>query len=461
VRTLNIVIVSALIILLAGCSSRNNDEPGNPDGLSIDDPQNCSVDSLKFWANANMNDYYYFADQVQAINIADYDSPETLVRDIRVPPDEFSYVTTIEQYQSFFVAGETFAFGFFYRGEEGPGGEDDITTRVTQVYPQGPFGINGIVRGDIIVSLNGTPWEDVTDEIWTDAVGTRDNPKVADWVITGNDGTVKNISVARTTFSTDSVLHHQVFSTPEYDGNVGYLVFRSFIDKSADELDAVFADFANQDVQELILDLRYNGGGRTRIARKLASLIGGAAVVDQQLIEYRNNTKYAAQNFERRFEPELNSLGLQRLIVLTTGGTASSSEIVINSLKPYIDVVTIGTRSLGKPYISYSVEKCDRSMNALSAEGFNANGVSVAGGIEATCAATDVARQDFPVSDVVTDSSQVDSMMGAAIDYLNAGTCAVPATTIAAVPRSVASPPSPQPKFTINKDVPLELANGL
>jgi len=202
-----------------------------------------------------------------------------------------------------------------------------------------------------------------------------------------------------------------------------------------------------------LIELKLNSI-RTRVARKLAALIGGDALEGQLLIEYRNNDRYPDRDFERYFASETNSLGLNRLIVITTGGTASSSEIVINSLKPYIDVVTVGGRTTGKPYISYSVEKGDRSMNAISAEGFNANGVSVSGGIEASCAATDFVRQDFPVPSIVTDSSLVDSMTGAAIDYINAGTCEPPNTTIAALPRSITSPPSAKPAFTVNMEVP-------
>jgi len=230
VRTLQIILTSAFISLLAGCSS--NDKP-----LAIDDPNNNSIEALNYWVNANMNDYYYFANQVPKVNLADYDSPERLIRDLRVAPDTFSYVTTIEEYESFFVAGETFAFGFNWRSEDGPNGEENAISRLTQVYPLGPFGLNGAVRGDTIVSLNGIAWTDLTDEQWTDAVGTRDAPKVADWILNDIEGNVKNFSVARTSFTISSVMHHQVFSTPEFDGNIGYLVLRSFIDRTEAELD--------------------------------------------------------------------------------------------------------------------------------------------------------------------------------------------------------------------------------
>jgi len=143
----------------------------------------------------------------------------------------------------------------------------------------------------------------------------------------------------------------------------------------------------------------------------------------------------------RYFTTEENALNLKRVIILTTNETASSSEIVINSLKPYIDVVTIGTRTTGKPYISQSVEKCDRSMNALYAEGFNANGASVLGGITPTCEAFDNPVQDYPVSDIVNNTAEVDSMLGSAIDYLHFGTCKAPEQLVASA-RSKPSGPT-------------------
>jgi len=250
------------------------------------------------------------------------------------------------------------------------------------------------------LSFNGVAWNNLTDEVYFEALGDEENPRVTTWVfrdaITNQEKTA-NIQEAR--YDIKTVSHYQTFSTPQIDGTIGYLHLTSFIENSEGELDTAFADFKNDNVQELVLDLRYNGGGRTRIARKLASLIAGTEADGELLIEYRFNGKYDP-NFSRRdFSTEENALNLKRVVVLTTNRTASSSEIVINSLKPYVEVVTIGSRTRGKPYISFSVEKCDRSMNAITAEGFN-------------------------------------------IDYLNTGACAVP-VTVATSTRSAPNPRGP------------------
>lgn len=396
-----------------------------------------------------MRDYYYFADQVPTVNLNDYESPEQLIVDLRVQPhDKFSYVTTIEQYQNYFDAGTSFGFGFSWKRDS----EDEA--RLSQVYPDSPFGRAGAARGDIIVSLNGRLWNETNNDQFFEAIGTDEAPKITTWILksTVNDQE-KTLVVQQETFNINTVIHHQTFRTPEYDGNIGYMVLRGFIENTEPELEAVFADFKNQNVQELILDLRYNGGGRTRLARMLASLIAGPDTNEKLLIEYRNNSKYTDRDISRYFINEPNALNLKRVLIITTSRTASSSEIVINSLKPYIDVVTIGERTTGKPYITYSNEKCDRSMNALAAEGFNANGVSVLGGIAPTCNATDNPVQDFPLNDIVNNIDDADSMVGSAIDYLNTGTCGLPQPIVASI-RSKSSGP------TVNMEDAPALADG-
>ena len=428
-RTLITLLLSASVTLLASCSSN--------DKLALDDPLNCSVASLNAWVDFNMRDYYYFYDQVPVVNLANYDSPEMLIRDLRVlPNDRFSYVTTIASNNDFFDVGVAYNLGFRWK----PDSEGEARVSVTALG--GPFDLAGINRGDIILSFNGTPWNDLSNGDFVQALGTEENPRVASWAFRDavtNEEKTADIQEAR--YSIKTVPHYQTFSTSELDGNIGYMYLSTFIENTEGELETVFADFKNDNVQELILDLRYNGGGRTRLARMLASLIAGPDTDDQLLVEYRFNGKYNPNFVTRDFSNEPNALNLKRVIILTTQGTASSSEIVINSLKPYVDVVTIGSRTTGKPYISFSEEKCDRSMNAIYAEGFNANNVSVLGGIEPNCAATDNPVRGFPVNKIVNNTDDVDSMIGAAIDYLNTGACAVPVTITASV-RSTPSGPT-------------------
>jgi len=117
------------------------------------------------------------------------------------------------------------------------------------------------------------------------------------------------------------------------------------------ELNAVFANFATEGISDLVLDLRYNSGGSIETAKDLSSMITGQF----------NDQVFAQQLFNSNFEPKnlifdnqintgeaINNLNLSRVFVLTTRSSASASELVINALNPYIDVVQIGTTTRGK-----------------------------------------------------------------------------------------------------------------
>ena len=171
--------------------------------------------------------------------------------------------------------------------------------------------------------------------------------------------------------------------------------------------------------QQAALHLRYNGGGLVFIAVGLASALGGESLAGQPLYEYRFNDKFTVNNRTLTFIEGLGDLNLNRLIVLTSEQTASSSEIVIAGLQPYMDVVTIGTATSGKPYISFPNERCGERLNAMEAEGFNAAGVSVFGGIPAICFAEDDLSQNFGIS----PTGQSEGQLEAGLNYIADGSC--------------------------------------
>jgi hypothetical protein len=146
------------------------------------------------------------------------------------------------------------------------------------------------------------------------------------------------------------------------------------------ELNNVFAEFVNEGISDLVLDLRYNGGGSVSTAIWLSSMITGqfnGEIMFQENWNTEIQTFFDSENPEitiNRFEDEMvkrdsggnivfqeaiNSLGLTKVYVITSGATASASELVINSLNPYIDVVQIGTPTLGKPQASRTIYDSD------------------------------------------------------------------------------------------------------
>jgi len=156
-------------------------------------------------------------------------------------------------------------------------------------------------------------------------------------------------------------------------------------------------------------------------------------------MEYRFNDKYPENNFGYTLESQTNSLNLDRVIVITTSSTASASEIVISGLAPHIEVVTIGGATNGKPYLSLGRSYCGKIINATEAEGFNAAGVSVFGGIQPTCGSTDNPITDYGVSSDTQQLDDMDSMLADSIRYITDGTCK-PTTGIIQAARSSEDP---------------------
>ena len=402
----------------------------------------CSVPAINSWVDRNMRDYYLYSDQVPVVDPGVFESPEALISALRFETlDPYSSVRNAQTQLEFAEQGVTRAFGYSVIRD------NDGLPRISLVYRNGPFGRAGITRGDIIVSINGELWDDLTNERYFELIGTSENPLSTTWVfIDGDTGETKSIVAQLEEFQINTVLHAQLITHPEYSGNIGYLVFRSFIEPSADELTSAFAFFKENGVTDLILDLRYNGGGRISIAQQLAGAIAGPATDDQLLVNYRYNDKYTAQNFSQSFASEANALGLTRLVAITSGATASASELVINGLKPYIDVTTVGSRTEGKSFISAANVYCGKSLNAMEAQGVNANGVSVAGGITADCFAADDVTRDFGVSNGV-----IEGMLRPAADYLVFGTCeAAPLTKQATFLKQAVEQPG-EPEIYVNE----------
>jgi carboxyl-terminal processing protease len=171
---------------------------------------------------------------------------------------------------------------------------------------------------------------------------------------------------------------------------VGYIFFRNFVTPSSAALDQAFAELAATGFDDLVLDLRYNGGGLVRVAQHLASLIGGARTTGQVLAEYFHNDKNASRNQVIRFQDAPNAARLDRLIVITTPASASASELIINSLRPFMPVVVVGDRTYGKPVGQYQFDFCDKMLAPVSFTLRNANGEGdYFGGFPADCPAAD------------------------------------------------------------------------
>jgi len=202
----------------------------------------------------------------------------------------------------------------------------------------------------------------------------------------------------------------------EGNSRVGYLHFLSFIEPSAAELDEAFNTLAAEGINELVLDLRYNTGGRIDIAGKLASQIGGNLVANRDFARFEYNSRYANNNFAYQYPAQTNALDLSRVFVLSTEETCSASEMVINGLRPFVDVITVGGTSCGKPYGTNGDEACGKVMHALRVSFVNADGAGdYYAGLNADC----------PANDNLADTlgNPTEALFSSALEYIRTGSC--------------------------------------
>jgi C-terminal processing protease CtpA/Prc len=420
-RSALFILGMAITLLLSACGSGGSggvvQQPTIPQD---DDPltsASCETSAQNQWVYNNMLDYYLFYDQVPQLDPQVYESPEALLRAARFEErDPYSHLTNADSSSLQFDEGRSFGLGFRW------GRDLNDAPRLINVIDDSPFGKAGLERGDIIVSVNGTPWYEYSVENFVNnVIGSPEAPATSMWQIENRDsGETFDVEITTAEYAINTVLHKQFFTNPSYSGTVGYLAFGAFLDTSRSELNTVFQEFSDNNITDLVLDLRYNGGGRVSIAEHLASLIAGNSRANELLYQYEFNNKYSANNYSLRLQNNVGDLGLSRVIILTRGNTASASEIVIGGLQPHMEVVTIGTTTSGKPYIQRGRDRCGSRLNAIEAEGVNAAGVSVFGGVTAACYASDDRTRNYGID---VETGKLEGMLESALDYIVFGSC--------------------------------------
>lgn len=389
-----------------GAVDPTDNQGSNPLDSAFLPAEDCSVAGINRWIDESMRDEYIYYDSVPVVNLDDYTDPAELVRDLRVAPDVYSSIVD-QQLDEQLINNSTVPpkFGFFLRTSE------DGKRRFADISGNSPMEIAGVQRGDHLVAINGVVYEDLTNEQWREfIVGEPEELVTAVFTVFSSDGLQRDIEVTKKAYVEKTV---SVYGN--LNDQTGYLKLDAFRGTSSEELDTAVASFVSNGTTELILDLRYNGGGYTRVARKLASQIAGEAFVGQVYSRREFNDKYSQYNIEQKIESQTLNLGLSRLLVLTTSATASASETLINGLSPLIDTVVIGTKTEGKPFTSLGRDYCGKRLNAMSTLTTNGVGVSVAGGIEPTCTVND--------QYIAPADSDEDALTGAALEYIQSGRC--------------------------------------
>lgn len=321
------------------------------------------------WILGNMRYYYYWNDKLPA-NPDTTQKPDDFFHSVlnKYDPttnpdgDRFSFIRESADELKALLNGETKTDGLEYKLYRTSANSDNLIGKVLYIQKNSPAAQAGLMRGDIFYQINGQQLNigNYGDLIKADAK-TYTLAKVEGTTIVNTTTTKQTTAVV---YQANPVFLDSVYTIR--GKTIGYLVYNQFVtgptgpnDHTYDNLvDNVFAKFKAQGVTDLVLDFRYNPGGYVSSAKNLASSVGKG--IDASKVFYRqayNKTltpilekANGADGFNGYFQQKAGNIGnnLQNLIVLTTGGTASASELVINGLKPFMPVTTIGTTTYGK-----------------------------------------------------------------------------------------------------------------
>jgi len=421
----------SLAAVLCACSGGGGERQSNAvyAGLSSQ-PESCSLADQQAWLLAWMKDWYFWYQdipsspgavdpQIEPIAAMRAHFTTLLFKGTQVrPADRWSFVEASDRYQQYYEEGINIGFGLSVAGQP----DDPLPLRVRWVEPMSAAGLAGIKRGDIVVSIQGKPakyWKDANDfsALAAHAVGDRLAIELE-----GSAG-LRSLNLIATTYPISSIALPPDDAAPLVVSGrrVAYLFLKDFIEPSTPALRLALDDLVAGGVRDLILDLRYHGGGRVDVATRLASAIAPASLRSEVFSQLIYNDKHSRANTNERFvDPSpLPSMQLERVVVLTGSRTCSASEMLIHGLKnrhPSLDFVSIGSRTCGKPYGFHPVGACGLSYHAVNFEVRNDKGMpSDIAGIEPTCYASD----DY--QSVLGSAS--DPMIGAALKWLSEGEC--------------------------------------
>jgi carboxyl-terminal processing protease len=362
----------AVVAILPGCGGGGDAPP--PDPVSA---AQCTVAAQRQDVRSFMQANYYWYRTMPAPDETAPSMDAYFQSMLYRPTDRFSYTTPTADYNQLFTAGRRIGYGYSLVWTD----TSHNTLRVQYVEPQSPVARAGLRRGDTILSIDGYTPAQVADGALP-VVTTAGVPRTFMLASPGG-GQSREIDVVSEDFPlqpvrTTTVLDAQGPAGPE---KVGYLSYTQFVTYSLPDLQNAFVQFADAGVADVILDLRYNGGGSVATSRDLASLVGGGATQGRLYAYLRFNDQQASKTTSVLFDtPTVLAQtalanGLQRLFVIGAGGTASASELVINGLRPFMPVVLIGATTYGKPYGFVPHDACGTTYQAVQFESLNSLGV--------------------------------------------------------------------------------------
>lgn len=421
-RLKNFGMALSALALLSSCGGGGSSSGGNPAppvaGPAPAPPPpppppptgGCSLRERQDWAFAQLNESYLFPELLATgVNPDSFSTVQAyvdaLVAPARAPGKDRFYtkVSSIAGDKEFLDTGASAGFGvrlatdtaarrvFILEAFEGAPALAAGIDRGTEILAIGT-GTANLVTVDSIIAAEGSAG--VTAALGPNTAGTARVLRVRD-----TNGAIREVTVAKADFTLSPVSsRYGALILDDGGKKVGYLNLRSFIDPAEAPLRAAFAQFKAQGISEVIVDLRYNGGGTSAGADLVTNLLlGQRSAADVMNFRVHRPSK-SNSNFARFFTPQPQSIASMKVAFIGTSSTASASEAVMNSVIPYLGANTalIGSNTFGKPVGTAAFDRlqCDDRLVAVFFATQNANKQGdyfdgLASRFQSTCSAAD------------------------------------------------------------------------
>ncbi|WP_447728338.1 S41 family peptidase [Sphingomonas koreensis] len=436
--------MTAILALLSGCGGAGTGVVGGgggggPGGVTptptpTPSTGTCSLRSRQDWVAAQMNEWYLFPETLPSgLNPAAYADVQSYIDALTATARTqrkdryFTYITSIAEENAYYNSGSSAGYGFRLALD----GSNRLF--ITEAFESAPALTAGIDRGAEILAIGTSPSSlrtvttilasegvaGLNNALGTSAVGTTRTFQIRDTAGT------RDVSVTMADYSLTPVSSRYGAKVLNDGGKkVGYINLRTFITTAETPLRNAFANFRSQGITEIIIDLRYNGGGLVSVADLVNNLLGAdkTASTVANYVSFRPSK--ASNNETVYFAPQPQSIAPTRIAFIGTGGSASASELVMNTFIPYLGnrSALVGTNTYGKPVGQIAIDQaaCDDRLRviAFALENANHQGAyydGLASFMGATCRASDDISR--PLGDPAEASTR------AALDFLAGRTC--------------------------------------
>lgn len=366
-------LLSLLLIGALSCS-KDDDDDETPETPEVSEPELKDVTVHDFMWKA-MNLWYFWQADVADLSDSRFATNQTYndyLQDQGEPSDFFSdkllftedrfsflnddYKVLVQSLQGVSKSnGLEFGLSLF-------SGTENIFGYVRYIVPGSNAATADISRGEIFTGVDGQTLN--LDNYESLLFGTNDTYTLNMASIAGNTISSNGKTVSLT--KEEGLSENPVFITSviEQDGQkIGYIMYNGFTSNYDEELNAAFGTLKTAGISDLVLDLRYNPGGSVNTSRLLASMIYGTDT-NKLYIRQRWNSKIQPQFSESQLNDyfanttgssAINTLNLSRVYVIATGSSASASELVMNGLDPYMEVIHVGSTTTGKNEFSITL----------------------------------------------------------------------------------------------------------